>query len=122
MDSNIEKMTDDQLHDYIGKLMTKLSIASRLGGGSGAAEQLQRMIFMARHELSDRSMKQQFKQMIATQPAEIITDPDLVPTEELNKKPTKKSKQPINRVQVKRSSYPTSSIDLSPTPDTKDKK
>jgi hypothetical protein len=117
--NNIETMTDEQLYDYMSKLNNKLAMVSRLPNGSGAVEQLQRMIKMASAHLQERALATSFKQMIAGRPAEIVTDPDLAPKEDTSRKPAR-NKMPINRVQVKRTDRPTSAIDLAPTPPDKD--
>lgn len=121
IDPSFETMTDDQLYEYVTKLTTKLSMASRLSGGSGAFELLQRLLLMARQVQTDRAMAKSFNQMMASRAKEIVTDPSLMPKVEISTK--KNASQPhFKRVQIQRSAKPSNEIDLSPSPPEQDKK
>jgi hypothetical protein len=120
--SHFENMSDDQLYEYVNKLETKIGIARRLPNGSQAIEQLSMLRDQARQHLTERMLASSFKQMMAQRPAEINTDPDMANTAGSTEKASPKAKQPINRVQVRRSDKPINAIDLSPSPPKDDSK
>ena len=113
--TSVESMTDEQLSEYAVQLSTKLAMVSRMNGGSGAVEQLQRLLSIARGQMMERAQATAFKQLMASRPSEIVSDPDMRPKEPEGTTPAPK-KHTINRISVRRSDRPSSSINLMPEP------
>lgn len=114
--AQIEAMTDEQVYDHLDKVNKRMAIATQIGS-SGALTQLRLIADVARNVLASRQQAVSFKQQMAKNKSEIITDPGLMP-EVAGDEPKKPTPSGINRIRVQRSERPASSIDLTASPST----